>query len=164
MAIEQSLCCRQHMSEASLVDLMPERESTCIELNAGGKVFVTLRETLLNAGGIFPQMLEHADMWPKDSQGRLFLDRDPNRFRILLDWIRNIDKPFRYRITEDMKHEMEHFGLFGDLLYEKGPGMLIHVQGVGLRPIQSITLTEVVVDNETFLHTQYNGYMLQRPS
>jgi hypothetical protein len=155
------------MSEASLVGIIDQpitNQPACIEINAGGTVFVTLKETLLNAGGIFPHMLEHADMWPKDSQGRLFIDRDPNRFRILLNWLRNIGQPFRCRIAEDMTHELEHFGLFADLLYEKGPGMLVHVQGVGLRPIQSITLTEVVVDNETFLHTQYNGYMLQRPA
>jgi len=149
------------MSEATLVDMIPTTQPEIIELNVGGTVFTTLKETLTSVGGIFPHMMDHHEQWPKDNKGRMFLDRDPRRFRILLDWIRNKDKTFKYRITDDMKSEMEHFGLFADLLYEKMPGMLIHVEGTGLKPIQKMTLLEAHVDGRVFSHRQFDGCMLR---
>ena len=149
------------MSEASLVDTTVPEQSAIVNLNVGGTVFTTLEDTLNDAGGIFPHMLKHTDLWPKDSRGRIFLDRDPKRFRILLDWLRNKDRPFKYRITEDMKMEMEHFGLFANLLYEKMTGMLLHVQGKRLLPIERMTLFTVTIDGEEYNHRQYDGCMLR---
>ena len=149
------------MSEASLVDTVQSVQPSIVSLNVGGTIFTTLEDTLHEAGGIFPHMLKHIELWPKDGHGRIFLDRDPKRFRILLDWLRNKDRPFKYRITEDMKMEMEHFGLFAELLYEKMTGMLVHVQGKRLLPIECMTLFTVTVDGEEYSHRQYDGCMLR---
>ena len=150
------------MSEATLVDVVPPMQNAeIIELNVGGTIYTTLKSTLTAVGGIFPHMLEHPENWPKDNQGRIFLDRNPNRFRILLDWLRNKDRTFKYRITSDMKEEMEYFGLFANLLHEKMEGSLIHVWGKRLLPIERMTLLTIQVDGVEYKHTQYDGCMLR---
>ena len=152
------------MSEATFVDIVqPMQNEEIIELNVGGTIYTTLKSTLTAVGGVFPHMMEHPENWPKDNQGRIFLDRNPNRFRILLDWLRNKDRTFKYRITTDMKDELEYFGLFAGLLYEKMTGSLIHVWGHRLLPIERITLLTVKVGGVEYKHTQYDGCML-RPS
>ena len=149
------------MSEATIAEFMPTQAPSTIELNVGGQIFTTLKETLCRAGGIFPHMFVQFEQWPKDSTGRLFIDRDPLLFRILLDWIRNLDRPFYRRITEDMVHEMRHFGMYPDLLFEKKQGMLIHVQGKGLQRIEQMTLLHIIVGGIKYLHTAYDGSILR---
>ena len=147
------------MSEATLVDVVPPMQNAeIIELNVGGTV--TRRSSYSNGRWVFSTHAGASRKLAQDNQGRIFLDRNPNRFRILLDWLRNKDRTFKYRITSDMKEEMEYFGLFANLLHEDG-GFTDSCMGKRLLPIERMTLLTIQVDGVEYKHTQYDGCMLR---
>ena len=73
-------------------------DGAIVELNIGGKVFVTTRGTLLhpftlnlslNEPNFFTALLSGKFGQQRDSKGRLFIDRDGSRFARLLEILRN---------------------------------------------------------------------------
>ena len=66
-------------------------ETDLIELNVGGSVYTTLRKTLLSENGsLFHDLLvTNSIEFLKDSNGRIFIDRDGNLFKYVLDYLRN---------------------------------------------------------------------------
>ena len=67
--------------------------SSILRLNVGGQRFDTTKETLLGARSSFFQRLLDDDTSAVrgaalDADGRLFIDRSPEGFRMLLEWLR----------------------------------------------------------------------------
>lgn len=154
----------QHMSEATIIDFVPSPPSEIITLNAGGELFHTLKSTLLRAGGLFKHMIEHADQWPHDANGHIFLDRDPNRFCILLNWLRNWDRQFTHRIAPGMYDELMHFRIHSRLLRTHKVGMPILVEDDGAGVIESMKLFTVTVNGKEYPQSAFDGHKLRRVS
>jgi hypothetical protein len=66
-------------------------DSDLIELNVGGFHYTTLRKTLLSENhSLFHDLLEtNSSELLKDSSGRIFIDRDGNLFKYILDYLRS---------------------------------------------------------------------------
>jgi len=63
--------------------------SRIVELNVGGEIFVTLRDTLTRHPGTYLADLVTGNIPAiKDSNGRYFIDRDPTHFRTVLNFLR----------------------------------------------------------------------------
>uniref|UniRef100_A0A0G4HRY7 Potassium channel tetramerisation-type BTB domain-containing protein n=1 Tax=Chromera velia CCMP2878 TaxID=1169474 RepID=A0A0G4HRY7_9ALVE len=76
-----------------VVDPQMAAEGT-VDLNVGGVVFETSRETLVQQGGSFlASLLSGRHLVSRDRQGRVFLDRDPEAFRLVLNFLRNPKSP-----------------------------------------------------------------------
>ena len=100
-----------------------------IELNVGGKVFCTLRSTLLNnewskKGGSTTKtslfsMAERMGMESliRDHNGRIFIDRDPQLFEIILQFLRTgcakLPSP---SLKDAMMMELDYYGLDIDIV------------------------------------------------
>jgi hypothetical protein len=75
-----------------------------VELNVGGKTFATSRETLLNHGSTyFERLLESGESGGivvrgslRDKDGRLFIDRNPDLFGHILEYMRISKVPPHY--------------------------------------------------------------------
>jgi hypothetical protein len=106
----------------------PTRNSKIVELNVGGKTFMTSRETLLSHGEspYFTRLLEAGDDdiavagAQHDSEGRLFIDRCPVMFGHILSHLRGsldpnnlLDKEKRDLINEALYYQLD--GLLEDL-------------------------------------------------
>merc|ERR1719253_79757 len=67
---------------------------TMVDLNVGGVVFETSRQTLTQQPGSFLEaLLSGRHPVGRDRQGRLFLDRDSENFRTILNFLRNPQAP-----------------------------------------------------------------------
>eukprot|EP00921_Rhytidocystis_pertsovi_P010744 GHVQ01017303.1.p1 GENE.GHVQ01017303.1~~GHVQ01017303.1.p1 ORF type:complete len:553 (+),score=99.76 GHVQ01017303.1:188-1846(+) len=67
---------------------------TMVDLNVGGVVFETSRHTLIQQPGSFIEaLLSGRHHVSRDRQGRIFLDRDSELFRIILNFLRNPSTP-----------------------------------------------------------------------
>jgi hypothetical protein len=65
------------------------QNSQIVELNVGGEIFVTLRDTLTRHPGTYLADLVSGNIPAiKDSNGRYFIDRDPTHFRTVLNFLR----------------------------------------------------------------------------
>uniref|UniRef100_A0A7S4VNE6 BTB domain-containing protein n=1 Tax=Alexandrium monilatum TaxID=311494 RepID=A0A7S4VNE6_9DINO len=65
-----------------------------VDLNVGGTVFETARSTLVQQSGSFLEsLLSGRYQVSRDRYGRLFLDRDPEHFRTILNFLRNPQTP-----------------------------------------------------------------------
>ncbi|PHJ18549.1 kelch repeat and k+ channel tetramerization domain containing protein, partial [Cystoisospora suis] len=67
---------------------------TVVDLNVGGVIFESSRHTLVQQPGSFLEaLLSGRHHISRDKQGRIFLDRDSELFRILLNFLRNPGTP-----------------------------------------------------------------------
>jgi len=67
-----------------------ETSTGIIELNVGGQVFSTTRDTLMSAGDSFFSSLVGGDFGVhRDTRGLPFIDRDPKLFRHVLNYLRS---------------------------------------------------------------------------
>ncbi|PFH37847.1 kelch repeat and K+ channel tetramerization domain containing protein [Besnoitia besnoiti] len=67
---------------------------TVVDLNVGGVVFEASRHTLVQQPGSFLEsLLSGRHHVSRDKQGRIFLDRDSELFRIILNFLRNPSTP-----------------------------------------------------------------------
>jgi len=100
-----------------------------IEFNVGGTVFNTRRETLCEGGRtlfktLFERLNDETDT-ERDLEGRIFVDRDPEIFKIVLSYLRTgilrIPKPsLRYEVEE----QFSFFGIDAPECFTKGPHMV----------------------------------------
>ncbi|CDJ38870.1 kelch motif domain-containing protein, putative, partial [Eimeria tenella] len=68
--------------------------ATVVDLNVGGVVFEASRQTLIQQKGSFLETLFSGKLqFNRDKQGRVFFDRDPELFRILLNFLRHPHAP-----------------------------------------------------------------------
>ncbi|XP_026193188.1 influenza virus NS1A-binding protein homolog [Cyclospora cayetanensis] len=67
---------------------------TVVDLNVGGVVFETSRQTLIQQRGSFLEnLLSGRHHVARDRQGRIFLDRDAEMFRVILNFLRQPNAP-----------------------------------------------------------------------
>jgi hypothetical protein len=145
------------MAEATLTEYVaPQTTSEVLHLNVGGEPVATLKATLEAAGGILATIVTDPQLWPRDARGRIFLDRDPEHFLTLLNWLRNRDLTFPHRIDGAMAREMRFFGLVPDLLYDKRVGFRVLVNGE-LVLIEDMTLFRVKLRGAWYPHSVYDG-------
>jgi len=87
-----------------------------LELNVGGEIFTTTRQTLLKAEGslIGVMFSGRYDSGPKDKDGRVFLDRPPRWFAVILNSLRSgiaLPVPEQEEDLEELKREIQFYGL-----------------------------------------------------
>ena len=101
------------MKRASESAFPPAMKAVIIRVNVGGTVFATSRETL-NQCGYFEPFLEGRFPHATDDNGALFLDRSPDLFKILLQFMRanTIPLPGELRsLKQDLLAECMFFQL-----------------------------------------------------
>jgi len=89
------------------------RSSTeIINLNVGGRRFSTSRQTLTAVQDtFFTGLLSGRIQTLKDEQGAIFIDRDPELFRLILNYLRNRSLAFDDVNFKDLRHEAEFYGI-----------------------------------------------------
>ncbi|CRG95143.1 kelch protein K13, putative [Plasmodium gallinaceum] len=88
---------------------------TMIDINVGGVVFETSRHTLTQQKDSFiEKLLSGRHHVTRDKQGRMFLDRDSELFRIILNFLRNplsVPIPKDLNESESLLKEAEFYGI-----------------------------------------------------
>ncbi|CRH01655.1 kelch protein K13, putative [Plasmodium relictum] len=88
---------------------------TMIDINVGGVIFETSRHTLTQQKDSFiEKLLSGRHHVTRDKQGRIFLDRDSELFRIILNFLRNplsIPVPKDLNESESLLKEAEFYGI-----------------------------------------------------
>nr|XP_026695962.1 BTB/POZ domain-containing protein KCTD3 [Ciona intestinalis] len=91
---------------------METMESPIVHLNVGGTRFSTSRETLgWIPDSFFTSLLSGRISSYKDEQGAIFIDRDPEIFRIILSFLRTKEVDLHHVDIPSLKREAEFFGL-----------------------------------------------------
>ena len=95
---------------------MAQRISTIIKLDVGGTIFKTSLSTLTRyEGSMFAAMFSGRHPLVPDENGCYFIDRDPEPFRYILEFLRCGSEPMPVEIpAEDMRvvlREAEFYGL-----------------------------------------------------
>ncbi|XP_021954745.1 BTB/POZ domain-containing protein KCTD12 [Folsomia candida] len=87
-----------------------------VELNVGGIIYAARLSTVRKEPGKLADMFSNGvDSIPKDSKGKIFIDRDGVLFRYVLDYLRNqnIVLPENFHEKSRLKAEAEYFQLEG---------------------------------------------------
>lgn len=88
-------------------------EST-VDLNVGGTVFETTRSTLVQQSGSFLEsLLSGRYQVSRDRYGRIFLNRDPDHFRTILNFLRNPHTPPMPRDTAESEALVQEAAFYG---------------------------------------------------
>lgn len=87
---------------------------TMIDLNVGGTVFETARTTLVQQSGSFLEnLLSGRYQISRDRYGRIFLNRDPEHFRTILNFLRNPQTPPMPRDSSESEALIKEAGYYG---------------------------------------------------
>lgn len=91
----------------------PQRTGTdIINLNVGGQRFSTSRQTLTQVQDtFFTGLLSGRIQTSRDEQGAIFIDRDPDLFRLILSYLRNRSLAFEDVNFKELRHEAEFYGI-----------------------------------------------------
>lgn len=91
----------------------PQRTGTdIINLNVGGQRFSTSRQTLTQVQDtFFTGLLSGRIQTTRDEQGAIFIDRDPDLFRLILSYLRNRSLAFEDVNFKELRHEAEFYGI-----------------------------------------------------
>jgi len=80
-----------------------------VTLDVGGQKFATTKTTLLKQKGSFFDAMLSSGKWKPDDDGSYFIDRNPELFPVILDYLRtgkvNL-KRYAYDVVEDLKTEL----------------------------------------------------------
>ena len=77
-----------------------------IELNVGGIIFFTSKETLNKYNSFFTSVVNYSD------QNNIFIDRDPTHFRYILNYMRGSSYlPNEISILQQLKEEADFYCL-----------------------------------------------------
>jgi len=83
-----------------------------IHLNVGGRRFSTSRQTLTQVQDtFFTGLLSGRIQTTKDETGAIFIDRDPDLFRLILNYLRNRSLSFENVNFKELRHEAEFYGI-----------------------------------------------------
>lgn len=86
--------------------------SEIINLNVGGTKFSTSRQTLTQVQDtFFTGLLSGRIQTFKDEDGAIFIDRDPQLFRLILNYLRNRSLSLDDVNVKELKHEAEFYGI-----------------------------------------------------
>lgn len=120
-------------------------EKTILSLNIGGKIFFTYSKTLINPLGevqfdfkqenFFTKLLKQ-DKIDKDEKGRIFIDRDPKYFDIILNYFRyqgdissiELPKSFKQLLKEVSFYELNHLQFLLTTLNTNSQNFYINVE------------------------------------
>ena len=108
----------EHVSDENVHEQQPAAPaSKIINLNVGGTVFATSRETLEAAGdSFFSSLIGENFKAERDHNNNLFIDRDPKLFRDVLNFLRSqcthlaLDKCNRAKL-QTLQAEAEFFAV-----------------------------------------------------
>eukprot|EP01118_Nematostelium_gracile_P008819 TRINITY_DN2934_c0_g1_i1.p1 TRINITY_DN2934_c0_g1~~TRINITY_DN2934_c0_g1_i1.p1 ORF type:complete len:203 (+),score=46.69 TRINITY_DN2934_c0_g1_i1:2-610(+) len=70
------------------IDDLLNKHGTTINLNIGGKKFVSSKSTLTCLEGTYFSAMLSSDHWRPNSEGEYFIDRNPKYFRRVLEYLR----------------------------------------------------------------------------
>jgi len=88
---------------------------TRVDLNVGGTIFETARQTLVQQSGSYLEaLLSGRYQISRDRNGRIFINRDPEHFRTVLNFLRNPQTPPMPRDaceSEALVREAEFYGV-----------------------------------------------------
>ncbi|KAA6383007.1 MAG: hypothetical protein EZS28_021470 [Streblomastix strix] len=86
-----------------------------LELNVGGKVFTTLRKTLVqNKDSVLAQLCTGKNQQARDKDGRIFIDRSPKTFALILEYLRTDVLPIAFSTTaqeKEFQKDLEFYSL-----------------------------------------------------
>jgi len=99
-----------------------------VELNVGGKIFYTTKETLCRGDNFFSGLfrsLANNMSTTLDNQGRIFVDRDPELFQIILSYLRSgiIELP-NQKIRRSLMKEFDFYSFSPPDEFKNGPHIL----------------------------------------
>jgi len=81
-----------------------------IKLNVGGQVFHTTKATLIkHPNSFFGKLMSGTFEATKDDQGNIFLDRSPDYFKVVLEYLRNDLLPDD--VSEGLTKEFEYYNI-----------------------------------------------------
>uniref|UniRef100_A0AC35TV50 BTB domain-containing protein n=1 Tax=Rhabditophanes sp. KR3021 TaxID=114890 RepID=A0AC35TV50_9BILA len=87
-------------------------ENSIIKLNVGGTIFATSKTTLTwLPGTFFTSLLSGGIDSLKDSEGAIFIDRDPQLFRIILNYLRTRHLEIKNVDLGQLKHEAQYYNI-----------------------------------------------------
>jgi len=96
-----------------LVNPQIAAEATC-HLNVGGTVFETSRSTLVQQPGSYLEsLLSGRYQISRDRSGRIFINRDPEHFRTILNFLRNPQAPPMPRDIPESEALVREAGFYG---------------------------------------------------
>ncbi|CAB9509719.1 SH3KBP1-binding protein 1 [Seminavis robusta] len=135
---ERELELKKRRLEQEEDELSAKTRDPTVQLNVGGRVFATTRETLLQSGSPFFERLLEEDTAvivrgsQRDAHNRIFIDRSPTLFGFVLDYLRthNVLAPSTKREKLALIQEASYYQLDGLVsrlrLYGEGydPGCL----------------------------------------
>jgi len=112
-----------------------EASGEIVRVNVGGKEFITLRSTMCRFEGSFLEAIcsgRHRSV--HDSMGRLFIDRNPEHFQVILDFLRDPtmtcpELPSQKEERQAYLREVEYYGLKEVMVGEKKEAELLCEQG-----------------------------------
>ena len=91
---------------------MPLQSADIIHLNVGGQRFSTSRQTLTwIPDSFFTAMLNGLISTNRDEQGYIFIDRDPQLFSIILNYLRTKELDINDCDLHRLKHECEFYAV-----------------------------------------------------
>jgi len=102
-----------HWSEmVKQMETHSETASQKIVLDIGGQRFATSKTTLLAAEGSFFHAMLASGKWKPDADGTYFIDRNPELFPVILDYLRMGKfslKKYGYDVMDDLRAELDFF-------------------------------------------------------
>jgi len=96
------------------LEAMYHDHNDVVDLNVGGQKFSTLRSTLTKySGSMLDAMFSGRHPMTKDKKGNYFIDRNPDIFRLVLEYLRIDNFPFFQSPNERVAffRELDYFGL-----------------------------------------------------
>lgn len=95
-------------------EVFREQQSTIVDLNVGGRTFTTSSFTLSGeSGSMLAAMFSGRFTNKRDQNGRIFIDRDGERFQWILNWLRDeqLDPSLDENARRLLLREAEYFQL-----------------------------------------------------
>lgn len=136
--------------------------SELIEVNVGGTVYTVLKSTLLSeSDSLFEELLANDDT-PRDSQNRLFIDRDGLLFRFVLDYLRNKSEfvvPDRADEKIRLKNEANFFKLKNLSKLLESTSLSLGIDNYGSNNNKRLFGCIVVGYRGTFLNGNFNIWL-----
>eukprot|EP01125_Pyxidicula_operculata_P002678 TRINITY_DN12525_c0_g1_i1.p1 TRINITY_DN12525_c0_g1~~TRINITY_DN12525_c0_g1_i1.p1 ORF type:complete len:315 (+),score=53.20 TRINITY_DN12525_c0_g1_i1:16-960(+) len=94
-----------------------------VKLNVGGKLFALSKRDLLQAkGSYFPPMMT-SELWKPDSDGEYFINRDPECFGMIAEYLRSREWKIREGLRKDelekLRSDIEYYQLEAPQIFGK---------------------------------------------
>lgn len=109
-------------------------EGNIVRINVGGSIFTTRRSTLCAVPGSFLDVLAGGRFrLETDGEGNMFVDRSPEYFAQILDFLRDRGAPRTQPVDARFLHELEYYGIRDQYLAAverpQGRGVVVAVGG-----------------------------------